>query len=269
MKAQIFLAALFLISSLSPPRVNSAEDVDTIIKMLNSGDWVVRERGIMASVKLTNNNQVKVELIKLLEKENQQSERLEEGLPVDESSGEYYIELVDAVVRLNDPRSIRGLVGAVDTGVYVINVLVSFGEEAIDPLIDVFANTKRRSIKPNIIKTLDKILAEKTVAVAHKNKVKHFLLDQLNATPSRNVKRNIIAAIVNFSDDDQVVTVLESLIASDTYYEMRRVKGRPRTERVKVFPLKEEAEKTMGRIRAKRKEKGMGLPAGTTQQYNP
>jgi len=274
----LFLLAGFINSATT----YSAENVADVVKMLNSNDWAVRDRGVAVAAKVSNNDQVRIELIKLLERENKQFEDLaereekhremnpssteQEMLSPDVISGEYYIDVIKAVVALKDPRAIKSLVGAVDTGNAVPDALISFGEAAIDPLIDTFVTSKRRPIKPDIIRTLNKVLAERTVSVARKSKVKHFLLDQVNKVPSENVKRNMVAAFANFPDDDQVITILESLIASDTYYEMRRVKGRPRTETVKVFTVREEAKKTLGRIKAKRREKHKELPAGTTQQ---
>lgn len=270
MKGQILFSLFFLISFFNPAIVCAVENVADVIKMLNDNDWRVRDRGVAAAVIVSDNDQVRVELIKLLEKENKQFEdpTEPETSPSEVINGEYYYDVIKAVVALKDPRAIKSLTGSLGTGNTVRKALVSFGESAIDPLIDAFAKCKGRRIEPDIVETFNRMLNQKAVSVTGKSKIKNLLLNEVDKTPSKRTKQKIIAAFANFSDDDQVVTILESLIASDTYYEMSRVKGRPRTERVKVFPIKEEAEKALGRIRAKRKEKHQEMPHGTTQQNN-
>jgi hypothetical protein len=266
MKKQILVSLFFLTSFLNATIVYSAEDVADVIKMLNGKDWTVRERGVMAAMKISGNEQVKIELIKLLERENQQYEKLELGLPADDSSGEYYGELLNAVEQLNDPRAIKGLASAANSGSGVTNALINFGEIAIDPLMDVFVNSKRKTIKQGIVEITNRILKEKAVNPNRKNKVKRIFIQHINKTTNQSVRQSIAEAFDNFYDDDEVVNIVESLAASDTFYMPRRVKGRPRTEIVKEFTVKDEAQKTMGRIRAKRKEKHQELPHGTTQQ---
>ena len=156
MKIQILM--FFLISSLSLGALYSAENTKDVVEMLNSNDWIVRERGVMAAMTISDKKQVRIELIKLLERENEQYERLEKGLSADLSSGEYYGELLEAVEQLNDPRAIKGLVGAVNTGFGAIDAIVGFGELSIDPLMDVFINSKRETIKQHIIETTNQIL---------------------------------------------------------------------------------------------------------------
>jgi len=282
MKESILSTLVFLSSFINLATMCSAESVVDIVKMLNSNDWFVRDRGVEAAKSVSDNDQVRIELIKLLERENKQFEDIaernnkrkemkdssteQETFSPNAINGEYYYNVIKAVVALKDPRAIKSLAGSLGTGNTARKALTSFGDLAIEPLMDAFANNKRRHSEPDIVETLNKILDQGVVSAIHKNKIKNLLLNQVNKTPSRRTKQKIIAAFVNFSDDNQVVTILESLIASDTYYEMRRVKGRPKTERVKVFPIKEEAEKALGRIRAKRKEKHQELPSGTTQQ---
>jgi hypothetical protein len=265
-----------LLSVWSPYMCYPKETVATVCQMLNGTDWHARERGIDAAVQFLNDKQVRLELIKLLERENKKSEDIDErhkngSLPLGESpepedsNGEYYGELLSTVIKLKDPRAIKGLVSALGTGNGAVNAVADFGETAIDPLLDSFPNPPINRIQPDIIRTLGKIVKEKNVGVVHKDRVKTLFLEQVHENSDQEIKQNIVGSLDAFPDDDKVVKVLEDLSASDTYYVTRHVKGRPKTERVKIYPIKEEAQKTLGRVRAKRMSKYQQLQLGATQ----
>lgn len=265
MKKQLFLLLFTLTCVVNAPLGYSGEDVVGVVDMLNNADWRVRENGLNSAMKIPNNEQIRIELIKLLERENQRYEKIEEGLPAEDSNGEYYLELVKAIVHLNDPRAIKALAPAADNGTGVTNALVNFGEIAIDPLMDVFVTSKQKTFKQDIVDVTNRIIKEKSVSQIHRNKVKKIFLQHVNTTSNQRVRQSIVEGFDNFYDDDEVVNIIESLATSDTFYMPRRVKGRPQTEIVKEFTVRDEAQKTLGRIRAKRKRK-KELPQGTTQQ---
>lgn len=281
MKLKMFLSLYFLMTGANIPSAFPAESAEDVIQMLHSEDWHVRDRGISFAEGFLNNDRVKIELIKLLERENQgiekdwikyeQSLSKDSALPadylgVDAPSGEYGLYLAELVARLKDLRSIRSLVGTIELEGTITEVLVGFGEPAIEPLIEGFKNNKKKASKPAIVTTLDAILRTKKIDPTDRNKVKKMFLEDVTVTKNQVAKKNMVSSFDNFYDDDEVLSIVESLAASDTFYVISRVKGRPRAERVKVFPIKEEAEKALGRIRAKRNEKHQELPSGATPQ---
>jgi hypothetical protein len=52
-----------------------------------------------------------------------------------EAYGEYYGDVINAVVKLNDPRSITALVGAINTGNMAMNAIANFGTSALSQVI--------------------------------------------------------------------------------------------------------------------------------------
>jgi len=57
--------------------------------------------------------------------------------PEDESSVDFYLDLVEAVADLNDPSTMPALLGAIPSGGVVTNRLASFGPLALDPVVNV------------------------------------------------------------------------------------------------------------------------------------
>ena len=158
---KIRILSFALIAAAVSPSVQ-AQTIDQLIAQMQSPDPNTRMSAFyrLARVGFGSSDRIKVAVIDLLTTENANNTLTPSTISdSSEAYGEYYGDLIGAVGRLNDPRSIGALVGAINTGNMVSDAIAGFGASALDAVILQLANsnvTMRGSAALTIGKMLDK-----------------------------------------------------------------------------------------------------------------
>lgn len=190
--------------------------------------------------------QIKVTLITALELAG--TYRLEiqkRNAHFDEAFSDYYADLISAVSNLRDPRALKGLLGAIDTGGMARRGLADLGPVAIDAVIGKShdANIRIRScaigVLGEFLERLEDIRANpEAAAKAHRAII--AALDD----PDSIVRTSATGSLATIRDDPGTKARLEAIASSDPGASWWRNEGKPefpaRDSAAAILALKEE-----------------------------
>ena len=134
-------------------------------------------------------------------------------------------------------------------------VLVNFGDDAVEPVITALKSTENPSGKMNALFVLDEMLKPKkegyVASGEMRNKIKKALI-QATLDKDRHVKSVSVKALGN-SEDDDVIPILESITKNDPdhFFDKDISTGRKITR----YPVREEAEEALKKIKEKKPRK--------------
>ncbi|HEY6347667.1 MAG TPA: hypothetical protein VIY49_39755 [Bryobacteraceae bacterium] len=147
MRSIIFPATLTFVLITVASSAIAQTNLSQLIAQLQSADWTARSQAFQAlsMVGFGSSDQLTLAVIGLLTLENDDvaSNTITPG-PVsdnDESYAEYYGDVIAAVARLNDPRSITALVGAIKTGNIAMDAIANFGTNALSQVVQQLSST--------------------------------------------------------------------------------------------------------------------------------
>jgi hypothetical protein len=169
---------------------------------------------------------IRLAFIKLLERETSFSQEYEKeyakiGVPLGERYGEgYYAHVIEVVASFKDPRSIKGLLGAISTGGMAIRAVAQFGSDALDSLLEKL-KTGDRDTRVSAVAVLGQMLKpgnySKVSAAVPRQKIKDALI---GATKDTDYFMRLMAVkgLANLGDRD-VIPLFESLAAKGPFQE--------------------------------------------------
>jgi len=166
-------------------------------------------------------------LISLLERENAY---LATSPKLDEDYGDgYYGYVVMAVVKLNDKRAVRALVGSINNGDAVTSAVARFGEAAVPELINALG-TARADKRADAAYTLGKIIAKRVeLNISDKSTaaIKTALLGAMTDQKNIDLRVNAVKALMPLKGDD-IAAAMRVASTSDTG-RLRLRPGKPET----------------------------------------
>ena len=201
------LTAAFLSST---GRAAGAQSIESALAKLTSGVDSVRLKSLDQLARLsatkhfvmcgpTASDEIKKALIAALENENtliQTGER-------DEAEGEFHGNLIGCVAGIRDEKSVRGLVGAIDTGWGAISGILNLGDAAVPEVETALrTSTNRTTVRAISAMTLGSFLAPTAsmpVSANSRMSIRRALLD---AASDRHplVRAGAIRSLATFSD---------------------------------------------------------------------
>jgi hypothetical protein len=138
------------------------------------------------------------------------------GEGVGEEYGEAYIDLALFVARLNDPRSIEALAGAMDVAPIISTTLAEFGEAAVDPVLRKLSNP---DLRLDVAYTLGKFVQGSQIG---KNKLSAATIQRIRVAlvgllrdPSAPTRQNALDALGYFKPDDELLGIVRSIAEKD------------------------------------------------------
>ncbi len=255
-------------------------NVPELIELLNNPNWQERDKcinyGLREFRKLDDKGtpgefkdfegkeEITKALIKLLEKENaifeewwKEYENKKGKIKfmnetMGEGYGEYLIDLVAAVISLKDSRATSTIVGSGVSSIKKTKAIVEFGEISVDPLINKFKQSYNPFVRQNVVLIFGDMVKEKKIlSNDNREKVKILLIDATK-DKDEHVKISSLQSLANFEDKD-VVSVLKSVAKNDQ--SSREIKaslrGGKTGEKIKIYPVREEAEKILKQMEQK------------------
>jgi hypothetical protein len=163
----------------------------------------------------------------------------------DETFSEYYADLISAVSNLRDPRALKGLLGAIDTGGMARRGLADLGPVAVDAVIEKShdANIRIRSCAISVLgeflERLEAVQANPEAAAKAHRAIKAALDD-----PDSIVRSSAAGSLATLRDEPDAKARLEAVASSDPGASWWRTEGRPefpaRDSAAAILALKEE-----------------------------
>jgi hypothetical protein len=157
----------------------------------------------------------------------------------DEAFSGYYGDLIFAVTALRDPRSVKGLVGAIDTGGMAVETLADLGPPAVDAVItDVLGvstgdHTAGIAVLREFLRRQETVRSNPDAAAKARRAILAALSD-----PDPSARRVAAGAALTFKDEPDVKARLEAVAAAD--YEAR-LEGDGKIH----FPVRDEAARVL------------------------
>ena len=188
---------------------------------LGSGDrsYVARPVGdIIERASPAEAERLKLELIKLLDKENEVVEGYKRtGGHFGEDYSNYYGDVIAAVTTLKDPRSMKALLGAITTGGMVERTLAAFAPTSLNPVLE-RCKDKDLEIRVAAIFVLTEMLEPQNYerVEAYHLTIKRTLLEALK-DPVPGVRSAAVNALAVLGDTD-VIPVIRDLAEHDPAY---------------------------------------------------
>jgi hypothetical protein len=140
-------------------------------------------------------------LIRLLEREN--AFELTSAATIPEGWGDgYYAYLGDAVAALNDRRSVKALVGAINLGYEEMHTVAGFGELAVPELLRELHTGHDRVGAASTLGMILKAQSENGLTDKTRASLKANLLNVVKTKGDYLLRRNAIKALETFSDED-------------------------------------------------------------------
>jgi hypothetical protein len=144
----------------------------------------------------------------------QQLEKRNENF--DEAFSEYYANLVGAVAALRDSRSLKGLLGAIDTGGMARRGLADLGPVVVDAVIERSRASEVR-IRSSAIGVLGECLQRQEAFRANPEavaKARRAIVDALD-DPDLTVRSSAASSSLTFRDDPDIRARLEAVSSAD------------------------------------------------------
>lgn len=178
--------------------------------------------------------------------------------PLTDPCGECYLQLVDTVTQLKDKRALNALIGAVD-GRETLNGIVGYGKEAVLPLTEKIKTTKNPGLKAGALRALGKILKISAIDTNYKVRIHNVLKEGLNDF-EWEVRLGAVEGVSELEDPEFIPLVEETLRKEDI---------NPKTKKMKRNLVKTYGEKTLGKLRAKKREMENVGKNNNSQQLAP
>lgn len=240
-----------------PPETRSnpqPEEIKKLLKDLESEKAIVRQRAAYRLTEL----KVKEVIPSLIKKLEGIMKRVSpEGVFATDGDGEYTVELICMLGKFKAPETIPTMLKVVETSVVAVEITESFammGPKIIKPLIEKFEDkNKRGRWRAKSLYYLKETIPQMakygyTVSDKDKKEIKRVIIKAFK-DKNRYVRKAAIYAAKKIEDFD-FIPLLESCAKSDPY-SLNIVSG-PQKGR-KVYPLREEAEKVLKQLEAKKK----------------
>lgn len=222
--------------------------IEEVIELLNNPSSSVRSMALDLGVpKYLEDERMRLAIIELTIKE---TKYLIKNKDVDEGYGEYYIEILETLMKIDDKRIVPLLVDsfAIVGGNRLTDKLAEYGDYAAE-LVMKKLEDKNVRVKLNAAFALNRMLEKKAVSIKMKNNIKIKMLDKAQNDKDEIIKERAIEGLGLLSEeDDEALAVLKSVAKKDKY--VIRIKGKP--ER---YPLRDKAKKILKEIEKKRKDK--------------
>ena len=185
--------------------------------------WKAGKPGLVDSLRRSPEryNTIKLALIGLLEREVAFSEEYESvykktGVPLGEAHGEYYGDVIEAVTSLKDVRSLKALIGVIETGHMATRTLAEFGSAALDRVVTVLNSDdigKRQGASSVLAEMLDPKNASKVSDPASREKIKNALI-RAARDESLWVRLDSIKGLRKL-DEPEIIRFLQDLATGD------------------------------------------------------
>ncbi len=179
-----------------------------------------------------------------------------DNLPLDiaytnsEAYGMYHGYLCEIMGKSGDKTLLPLLVGHC----LEARVLNNFGEAAVEPVLNVLETVNNPGQKMSAIFVLTEMLKMKDEGYTAKGKTRRNIIDALVKTSkdSNRYVRLVSVKALGESQDKDVIPILENIAKNDPYSVV--VKD-PSGKEVKRYPVREDAEKALQKLKAKESEK--------------
>lgn len=178
-----------------------------------------------------------------------------------------YVQLLGNIAwKIKDERVIPILIDGVSFGYQ--NALISIGEPAIKPLVNRYGDNTVAGTGNGKWSILEIFKRMGTTKIGNKNRadVRKTLIKACNDEDA-DVRRVALDALGELGDENDI-PIIEKIEKNDPYFYGMDEDTRPfvYAEEQKKFIVREEATKTLGKIRERFKKKPQQLPPGTTQE---
>ncbi len=190
---------------------------------------------------------IKVSMTKALDTENQVVKR---SASLEEDFTEYYGDLIAAVTSFRDIRSVKPLSDAVGTGHMVVGTLASFGQAALDPILEKMSS-EEGPVKQGACIVLGLLLDPANPANIKDTKTRDRIKEELKKAAQdvagAYIRSTAVEALAKL-DDPAIVSFLSDIAQKDDYDAAQFV-GKPGS-----FPVREAAVAALHKLG----EKGSG-----------
>lgn len=229
--------------------------VEHVTRLLQSEDWRERDKAINMLVKqfdqYKDNDLLKQNVLQVLLRENEEykylaKNKLRRG---DEGRGEYYLDLVALVIRLDISGSIEALLDSAASGNAVEDAVVKCLMQEGEEDFNTFDSIKEKMTSPDIfykgnrrsyLRIIQKYLQRKTGIHEKKKAIIKEIVLQGFFSKSHLEKKYAIQCSLYFPDDQQLMEQLQETARSDDYTVFN--------DGTKTFPVREEASNVLKKL---------------------
>jgi hypothetical protein len=221
------------------------------LRKIENGDWTnVSE---LLETLPSNNEQINAALIARLEKETIFDKKVDHE--TNRAYGGYYMDLLQRVSSIDDPRIIESLVDSLSSasGVHIPDSLAKFGDKSLKVLMKKYDEAQDTDLRNGILFTIERIIQQNAAKkglssnVAEYENLKALLLRALqDAEPF--VREQAISVLITLGDHT-VIPHLEKLAKHDTYQIRGGGEGSDLGESVVIYPLRKMAEDAIEKLK--------------------
>lgn len=221
-------------------------------QLLHSENWRDRDKAIAIISrdleKFRNDDSVKQEVLRLLVSENERIKYLRKNRlkSTEPGRGEYYINVLDLVIRLDIPDSTEALLDSAGRGNKVedaiVERLMETGKEDVKVLLFLKENVASPDIfykgnRSAYLRIINKYLHKEELMNANKKTIVRDIVFNGLLLEDRFAKKYAIQCSTYFPEDTQIIEELRKIAVTDTYTQPK--------EGLTTFPLREEALKVL------------------------
>jgi len=182
-----------------------------------------------------------------------------------EDAAKYMRYLGEIAGKLKNSRTIPVLIDGLPCGDYE-EALAKIGGPAVDLLAKSFTNESTPLFREAVLTAFDKMPEVNTLTEKDREKIKRVIIKACQAKESE-VRASAIAVLANYGGEEDAPT-LRSLLENDTdFYEVNTPSGAwTGRGKYKRYIEREEANKTLEKIKSKYKSKSQQVSTYTTQE---
>ncbi len=223
--------------------------------LLHSEEWRDRDQAISIIVKdfenYSNDDFIKQEVLRLLVLENERIKYLRENklMSPEPGRGEYYINVLALVIKLDIPDSTEALLNSASLGNKVEDAIVKRLEEEGNEDAKVLRSLTMKFTSSNIfykgnrsayLSIVNKYLKKEPLLSEKKREIIRGIVFDGLSSENHFVQQYAIQSSKYFPEDQQIITELQRIAAADTHSRLK--------DGVKTFPLRDEARKVLQEI---------------------